>query len=86
LIVMNHGKILFDGSPEELIQAAQGHVGLCEQSLDVAAGAEYQITSRINTAQGVICRIVAETLPSFAKQAEPTLEDAYMYLIERGSA
>ena len=86
LIVMNNGKILFDGSPEQLIQAAQGHVGLCEQSMGVAANAEYLITSRINTVQGVICRIVADTLPSFAKRAEPTLEDAYMYLIEKGSA
>ena len=44
IIVINHGKILFDGRPEELIQAAQGHNGI----------------------------------------HEPTLEDAYLYIIEKG--
>ncbi|MCL2702727.1 MAG: ABC transporter ATP-binding protein [Defluviitaleaceae bacterium] len=83
LIVMNHGSILFDGGPDELIQAAHGHVGICEQNGGNTAG--YQITSRINTARGVICRIIAEKLPYFAEPAEPTLEDAYMYLIEKGS-
>jgi len=45
IIVINHGKILFDGRPEELIQAAQGHKGILE----------------------------------------PSLEDGYMYLIEKGT-
>jgi len=86
LIVMNNGKILFDGGPDVLIQAAQGHVGICEQRESEAESTDYQITSRINTARGVICRIVAEKLPPFAELIEPTLEDAYMYLIEKGSA
>ena len=45
IIVINHGKILFDGRPEELIQAAQGY------------------------------KVVLE----------PSLEDAYIYLIEKGA-
>ncbi|MCL2044479.1 MAG: ATP-binding cassette domain-containing protein [Treponema sp.] len=44
IIVINHGKILFDGKPEELIKAAQGYKGILE----------------------------------------PSLEDGYMYLIEKG--
>ena len=44
IIVINQGKILFDGKPEKLIQAAQGHKGIIE----------------------------------------PTLEDGYMHLIEKG--
>ena len=39
------------------------------------------ITSRVNTAQGIACRAVAEKLPDFVEQVEPTLEDAYLYLI-----
>lgn len=87
LIVIDKGEILFDGSPEELIQAAHGHVGVFEQfkqNAESAPGEKYQITSRINTARGVSCRIVAEILPPFAQPAEPSLEDAYMYLIEKG--
>ena len=45
IIVINHGKILFDGKPEELIQAAQGYMGI----------------------------------------SDPSLEDAYLYLIEKGT-
>lgn len=83
LIVINEGRILFDGSPNELIQAAHGHVGIIQQKDNIMDNADYQITARINTAQGVSCRIVAETLPPFAEPIEPSLEDAYMFLIER---
>lgn len=85
LIVINQGKILFDGKPEELIQVAHGHVGVIEQMDENITSEDYHITSRINTARGVSCRIVAEKLPSFSRPIEPSLEDAYMYLISKGS-
>ena len=69
-----------DGTPEELIRAAEGHVGTFEAR---AGGREdgLHITARVNTARGVACRAVAETLPPYVRPAEPTLEDAYLYLI-----
>ena len=79
LIVINHGKILFAGTPEKLIASARNHVGLFENHQDMPG--DYLITARINTAKGVLCRGVAEKLPEFMQPAEPTLEDAYMYLI-----
>jgi len=85
LIIINKGRILFDGRPEELIQTAHGHVGTVEQMDENIGVLEYHITARINTSRGVSCRIVAEELPSFAQPAEPSLEDAYMYLISKGS-
>ena len=36
IIVINHGKILFDGKPEELVQAAHGYKGILEPSLEDA--------------------------------------------------
>ena len=91
LIVINHGEILFAGTPEELIGLAQNHVGVFEEKTGEGTNfreksgdspnAEYKVTARVNTAQGIACRIVAETLPAFAQAVEPTLEDAYMYLI-----
>ena len=83
IIVINNGKILFDGQPEKLIQTAQGHVGIIEQSVDTTI--DYRVTSRVNTVRGVSCRIVAEALPYYAQAVEPSLEDAYIYLIEKGS-
>ena len=84
LIVLHRSQILFDGSPEVLIQQAQGHVGMFLEGAEAMLGEEqgYHITSRVNTAGGVSCRIVAHSLPDFATPAEPTLEDAYMYLLE----
>lgn len=81
LIVINHGRILFTGTPEELIALAHNRVGVFEEKTEQRVNQEYKITSRVNTARGIACRIVAETLPDFAEAVEPTLEDAYMYLI-----
>lgn len=81
LIVINHGKILFNGTPEELIVLAHNHVGVFEEQIGGNTEKKYKITARVNTAHGIACRIVAEKLPSFAQAVEPTLEDAYMYLI-----
>ena len=80
LLVLHRGRLRFDGPPEELIRAAEGHVGTFDET-----GGEREeglhITARVNTARGVACRAVAETLPSYVQPAEPTLEDAYLYLI-----
>ncbi len=81
LIVIDHGNILFTGTPEALIRLAKGHVGLFTEADD--SGTFFEITSRINTADGVLCRGLANTLPAFAQSVEPTLEDAYLYLLKK---
>lgn len=82
LIVINHGKILFTGTPSELIQKAADHVGIFfEQEAVQEQG--LHITARVNTGYGVRCRAVADTLPPCAQPVEPSLEDAYLYLISR---
>lgn len=82
LIVIDQGRILFAGTPPELIRQAQGHVGVFEET-DSTQESGLHITARINTARGVSCRAVADALPPFVQPAEPTLEDAYLYLIAR---
>ncbi|HHV10925.1 MAG TPA: ATP-binding cassette domain-containing protein [Clostridiales bacterium] len=82
LVIINQGRVLFVGTPAELIWNAQGHVGVFEE----AGGMEEEglhITSRVNTARGVSCRAVADQLPGFITPVEPTLEDAYLYTILR---
>ncbi len=85
LVVMNHGQILFAGTPEQLIQSADGHVGVFWER-DGVREEGLHITARVNTGQGVRCRAVADRLPACARQEEPTLEDAYLYLISREAA
>lgn len=83
IIVINHGKILFNGTPEELIRQAEGHVGVFFEISGKKLCDTLHITSRLNTANGVLCRGVADSLPKEAEVSEPTLEDAYLYLITR---
>lgn len=85
LVVIHQGRILFTGTPEELIRAAEGHVGTFLAQGD---GQEegLHITARVNTAQGVRCRAVADVLPVYVQPEEPTLEDAYLYLIHGEAA
>ena len=82
LIVIHQGRIRFAGTPAELITGAVGHVGVFREK-DRRQEAGLHITSRVNTAQGIVCRAVAEELPDFVEQVDPTLEDAYLYLISR---
>ena len=90
IIVILHGRIIYAATPEELIKSARGHVGVYTESaasVDLAADVGgLSLTSRVNTADGVACRIVAERLPLFARSVEPNLEDAYMYVITRKEA
>ena len=82
LVVIDHGKILFTGTPEQLIASASGHVGVFWEK-DEKQEQGLHITARVNTSQGVRCRAVANQLPPYAQAEEPTLEDAYLYLISR---
>ena len=82
IVVIHHGTILFTGTPEQLIASAAGHVGVFYER-EAGQEAGLHITARVNTSQGVRCRAVAEVLPAYAQPEEPTLEDAYLYLISR---
>ena len=85
IVVIHHGQIRFTGTPEQLIQSAAGHVGVFWEK-DEMQEQGLHITARVNTSQGVRCRAVADQLPPYAQAEEPTLEDAYLYLISREAA
>lgn len=88
VIVINGGEILFDGTSPELIRAAHGHVGLIEakdnDALDKLILGKYKVTSKLFTADGISCRVVGSSMDSSIKIVEPTLEDAYTYIISNG--
>ena len=85
IVVLHQGQIVFTGTPEELIQPAAGHVGVFYQR-EARQEEGLHITARVNTSRGVRCRAVADVLPPFAQAEEPTLEDAYLYLLSREAA
>jgi len=82
VLVINKGKILFDGEPSALIASTAGHVGVYVSQIGDPVPDNCQVVSKVNTTQGIQCRIIASKLPDFAEEAEPTLEDAYLYCIE----
>ena len=85
IVVMDGGRILFAGTPAAMIRTAAGHVGeFFEQDLAQEEG--LHITARVITSQGIRCRVVADKLPDYVRIAEPSLEDAYLYLISREEA
>jgi ABC-type multidrug transport system ATPase subunit len=82
--IISGGLILFDGSPSELIAGTAGHVGVYLSQAGDEMPAGCRIVSKINVTSGIQCRIVGDELPAFAEKTEPTLEDAYLYRIEKG--
>ena len=85
VLVMDKGNILFDGAPADLIAQTAGHVGVFVSQIGEPVPENCQVVSKVNTARGILCRIIANQLPGFAEAAEPTLEDAYLYCMEKGA-
>jgi len=84
VLVLHNGVILFDGIPADLISQTIGHVGLYVSPHGDLPPEDCQVVSKVNTARGIQCRIVASELPDYVEKADPTLEDAYLYRIGRG--
>lgn len=83
--LLNAGKIVFDGSPDELISAAKGKVW------KVSAGVEesdrlkekYPVISTVPSDNGYELRLVAEDISvKGAVPVDPNLEDAYIFFMK----
>lgn len=87
LIVLHEGSIRYDGPPEGLVALSAGHVGTytCAMGeadqMDGCTGCK--VTSKVVAPEKTTYRLVAEHLPTFAQQAAPNLEDAYIYAMTR---
>ncbi len=85
LALLNEGKIAFRDTPEELIKRAKGRVWTLKASyadLD-SLKEEFTVISTVPSKEGYELRVVAEGLNGRqAIQAEPNLEDAYVYFMQ----
>ncbi|RLD65389.1 MAG: ABC transporter ATP-binding protein, partial [Bacteroidetes bacterium] len=85
LALLNNGSVHFNGSPEELVKKAEGHVWQVNTS-----GFEYEmlkekfaVTSTIPTAEGWEVQLVGDKIElKNAVEIEPNLEHAYVYYME----
>lgn len=88
LAVLDKGRLLFSGAPEQLMEHARGCVWTW--SIPSARLAEvrarYQVSHSIRHAEGVKVRVVARERPDErAEPVAPDLEDAYMWLLTRSA-
>lgn len=90
LAVLNAGRVLYQGTSQQMRQLAQGHIW--EVVVDEAAFADLerqlQIITHMRTPAGIRVRFLArqggEGLE--ARPVEPSLEDAYIHLLRSGRA
>lgn len=84
--VLNEGKLIFQGSTEELIQQAEGKVYLIwtGKNQDKYIKQKYSILNISTSHSGTGYRVLSDTPPEEKSSLQiPTLEDGYMYLLSQ---
>jgi len=84
LVVLNHGQVVADTTPGELLQRAKGQVW--SLSVDAATALQLQqralVSAMVQQPSGVLLRVISLTSPhERAVEVEPNLEDAYLLAI-----
>jgi len=92
MALLDEGRICYRGRPSEFIQSAEGFVWstTVEPAQVPAIEAEYQVISAVRHRDGVNVRILAKpeavtSLPAI-RHVEPTLEDAYIWMMKQKPA
>lgn len=84
IAVLNNGKILYKGRVDELIKSAKDHVFTVKTSRQESEKIkdQYRVTGMIASGDDITLRLVSQEKPfPEALVSEPTMEDAYMYLL-----
>ncbi len=85
MALLNNGRLVFNGSPDQLIEKAKGHVFqvTVANSEFERINEEYNVISTIPSVDGWEMQIVADKLTEMpAKLVDPNLEHAYVYFME----
>ncbi|MBN1999702.1 ABC transporter ATP-binding protein [candidate division KSB1 bacterium] len=85
MALLNEGKVVFNQSPDALVEMARGHVWAIDAiDSEVAVIQEkYPVISTVPTANGMEVQVVADRLKDYAgRSIEPNLEHAYVYFME----
>ncbi len=85
MALLDHGKLVFNGSPDSLIEQAKGHVfQLALSHLEFEkVKEEYNVISTIPAVDGWEVQVVADEMKGYsAIEVEPNLEHAYVYFME----
>ncbi|MCW6008057.1 ABC transporter ATP-binding protein [Micromonospora sp. CPCC 205371] len=86
IAIVDRGRLLRRGTPEELLRGVEGHVWetVVEPDAVAATQARYLVSRMIRTPRGVRVRLLSPTAPGpDATRATPDLEDAYLAAVGR---
>ena len=86
IAILDQGKLLYQGSVQELMMSAREHVFTAAVNKDAADAIkeQYLVTGLTGYGNEVNIRILAEEKPfEEAVICEPTMEDAYMYRLQQ---
>ncbi len=84
IAIVDGGRLLAHAAPEDLLRQVEGRVWeWVLPSADLPAAREHwKISSTVRRADGVHARVVSEVPPLGAKPLPPSLEDAYLHVLE----
>ncbi len=84
MAVLSRGRLLFRGSPAELIQQATGHVWTVTTSNGQKPDHDLTVVSMLHLADSIQYRLVGPRPQEYpqAAEARPGLEDAYVWLMK----
>jgi ABC-type multidrug transport system ATPase subunit len=87
LAVISSGRCIYSGTPEVMREQARGKVweAVLDEDFFHDLEAELDVITHLRTPAGIRVRFIAEREPPEfeAEHVEPTLEDAYIYLLGR---
>ncbi len=83
LAVISSGRVVFRGAPRDLIEAARGHVWTITTQGETPNNG-LSVVSTLNMVGSVQYRVLGQPSPAYQAMAvEPSLEDAYIYLMRQ---
>ncbi|MGD8330787.1 MAG: ABC transporter ATP-binding protein, partial [Acidobacteriota bacterium] len=87
LAVISSGRCIYAGTPQVMREQAVGKVweAVLDEDYFHSLENDLAVITQFRTPQGIRVRFLAEEAPTAfaAEQVEPTLEDAYIYLLGR---
>ncbi|MBK9924842.1 MAG: ABC transporter ATP-binding protein [Anaerolineales bacterium] len=87
LAVLAKGRIIFRGSPVELLKATEGHVWTLTMSGMEKPNHDLTVVSMLHLADGTQYRLVGSDVNGYttAQPAQPGLEDGYVWLMKQSN-
>jgi ABC-2 type transport system ATP-binding protein len=85
IVLLDHGRVAFDGPPDKLVAGVQGKVWKIQVSPAELEDLKknHPVTSAVPSESGYLARLIADGNPGGAAElTDPNLEDAYVYFMD----